>query len=748
MKQMKMRWTVLLFFLILLSGCVFEKQDGKDVGVANPDGNSVSTEDSFPNESDGDYYYTERLLTDRKEQWGLSLVKWRGKVCVLQNGETKDGRSTLRLKDMESNRTMWEHILNGGEKYSLRLAVWGDEILLGIHDNGKNPRMRRIDVEGKTVREVNITEKSLIPREKDASEGGSYFGWEGVGADSEYFYFWYCTSERKVYLTVYRQDGSFVREEDVALNAKLFFDGSGNYYVWTDFLEKRDVATGMRLYSVPAEFGYDGWMDTERGRLYLLDKDEMDLIAYRTADGKRLGVEFRFGEDASFIPEGDMRILDGTVGKNGFYFVSSRIYFQPSTIVYEDFSVHFYERVSGVRRPREKTLSVLVPYETTAMRRAKKRFEIRHPDIQVKMEAAYPEKEEYLANAWDYETELRKNLAAGKAGDVVEYGIQADFRELCKDETFADLLPYVRKSEVKEEWNETWLGLCECSGALRVLPSEAAVGYLVFYPALAERLDFHDEPSDCRWSTLLEAMKRSKERKAGVFTDDPSLFTVLQEIVRANLPDLVKEEEKVVSLREEWFRTLLQELKEVKEEVIGSEMSKNPGNETDRHGEVLFGVETGGEDWWNRLLWVMGVSQKEKRKIVPCFAGERHANRSVRFVKRWGIPSSAQNPDAGWDFLEELMSAEVQEQCEGIPVNMETLSKRLSRIQRWGFSSETAKQYEDEFMKIVTEAKESEENGKVLQAVTNPLFEYLQGSLNLDEALNKAENDVRIILKE
>lgn len=94
------------------------------------------------------------------------------------------------------------------------------------------------------------------------------------------------------------------------------------------------------------------------------------------------------------------------------------------------------------------------------------------------------------------------------------------------------------------------------------------------------------------------------------------------------------------------------------------------------------------------------------------------------------------------------MSAEVQEQCEGIPVNMETLSKRLSRIQRWGFSSETAKQYEDEFMKIVTEAKESEENGKVLQAVTNPLFEYLQGSLNLDEALNKAENEVRIILKE
>lgn len=182
MKQMKMRWTVLLFFLILLSGCVFEKQDGKDVGVANPD---------------GEYYYTERLLTDRKEQWGLSLVKWRGKVCVLQNGVTKDGRSTLRLKDMESNRTMWEHILNGGEKYSPRLAVLGDEILLGIHDNGKNPRMRRIDVEGKIVREVNITEKSLFQREKDASEGGSYFGWEGGGADSEYFYFWYYTSHDK-----------------------------------------------------------------------------------------------------------------------------------------------------------------------------------------------------------------------------------------------------------------------------------------------------------------------------------------------------------------------------------------------------------------------------------------------------------------------------------------------------------------------------------------------------------------------
>lgn len=738
MKSLKKRGILLLLFLIFFVGC---SGGGK---VTEPDGGSAPVEAVLSKESDGSFYYKERLLSDRRENWGHYLVNWQGKTCILQGGQTEDGRSTLRLRDFESNHTLWEHILNVGEEYSPRIAVSGDEILLGIHDDGKNPKMRWIDASGKTVREAKITEKCLIPRESDALEDGFYFGWEGVGADAEYFYFWYFTKERKGYLTVYRQDGSFVREEDVALTAKLFFDGAGHYYVWDKSLEKRDIDTGTSLYSVPAEFGFDGWTDSERDRLYLLDRNEMDLVAYRMTDGVRLGVEFRFGEDASYIPEGDRRILDGIVGRDRLYLVSSRIEIQPSAIVYEDFGVYSYERVSGVRPPREKTLRVSVPYETTAMRRAKKRFELGHRDTGVKMEAAYPTKEEYLANSESYEAELRKKLTSGEAGDVVEQGVRADFYQLCRDEAFLNLLPYVQKSEERNEWKDTWIGLCENGGALRVLPSEAAVDYLVFHPSLAERVDFHAEPSDCRWSTLLETMKGSDQTH---FTDYSSQFAVLEEIVRANLPDLVNREENLVSFQAEWFSDLIRQLKDVKGTVIRPAL-KNPVNEQDRHGEVLFGVESGAENWRNRLLWVMGVSQEEERKIISSLAGERHANRRVRFVKQWGIPTSASNPDAGWAFLEELMSAEVQEQCEGIPVNMVTLSGKLERFRYRGFSSEMAENWRNDFMKIVSEANLPEEDDRIVQAVVKPLFAYLQGNLSLEEALEQAENEVKRIWRE
>lgn len=83
--------------------------------------------------------------------------------------------------------------------------------------------------------------------------------------------------------------------------------------MWDKSLAKRDIATGTSLYSVPAEFGFDGWTDSERDRLYLLDTNEMDLIAYRMMDRVRLGVEFRFGEDASYIPEGELKDVKGKV---------------------------------------------------------------------------------------------------------------------------------------------------------------------------------------------------------------------------------------------------------------------------------------------------------------------------------------------------------------------------------------------------------------------------------------------------
>ncbi len=99
---------------------------------------------------------------------------------------------------------------------------------------------------------------------------------------------------------------------------------------------------------------------------------------------------------------------------------------------------------------------------------------------------------------------------------------------------------------------------------MRGIPTEYIVHYYQFNRETAKRIGWTKDPEEWKWSDLLSLAKKLEEEGSTeyLFSDPGNYPYRLVNIVRANMSDLADYEKKTVNLHEEWFMSLMKQLKE------------------------------------------------------------------------------------------------------------------------------------------------------------------------------------------
>lgn len=208
-----------------------------------------------------------------------------------------------------------------------------------------------------------------------------------------------------------------------------------------------------------------------------------------------------------------------------------------------------------------------------------------------------------------------------------------------------------------------------------------------------------------------------------------------------------------MDLHQDWFMDLLKQLKEVNRSPniaydVKSNPVQHPATEFDFIGDGML-----YQEWWRDFMFgnlgiTIDVAAKKDLGLVKTIRGEQNANRAAEVNQVFAITEKSTQKERAWQFLEVLLSKEVQLNCNMLPVNRKATDRRWQLMKNQNRKLELVEAFEKMHRAIVEDFDFILPNDYVNATVVKHLKEYLDDKLTLDEALIKAENDVRIILNE
>ena len=134
--------------------------------------------------------------------------------------------------------------------------------------------------------------------------------------------------------------------------------------------------------------------------------------------------------------------------------------------------------------------------------------------------------------------------------------------------------------------------------------------------------------------------------------------------------------------------------------------------------------------------------------LVKNIRGEKHPNRLAYPQQVFSISANSMQKEIAWNFLEILLEKPSQLASQALPMNAEALDYQWNMIRSQGYQPKVVEEYEKTHREIIYDVNGIHLNPYVSSAVSTVLQEYLDDKLGLEEALTKAEHDVRIILNE
>ena len=755
---MKKHWMVVLLALAVVVGIFLLKQRGT--------GKEPSTEDTVPEvaanaekekEKEEDaFYYTEELLEEEDNGVNLSgvvFVDYLGTLCRADRfGDKGEDHRFLTVEKVKDGKEFFSYPVPENGQILDTFAVIGEQLcFLEFRPDG-TLRLVCADRTGMPVQEIPLggNEWGYVDLETEKTVWNGY-AWL-IGIDENYFYLdRHEVSTDTFFFEIYHRNGTLFRSVRRVRAMQYFVDGKGHYYTLIEGkLRQFDVVSGEKKYEENISLGWDYWTDTTGEHLYAVTLGG-DLLSYALSNGKREEILLSFGADTSYILNEGCSLI--TAGRDGDQLYLA-LHCQPADEE-EAWSfnrlIYRYTKVMSKRPERSIVLRVDVPFETEALRRAKRRFEMVHKDTSVEFLSKYHDANSYYDNQEQYQAQMRVKLSANDVGDIVEIGQVLDMYTVSKSDLFVDLNPYLKKSDIREQLNQKILKGYEQNGKLRGIPTEFTVNYYEFNQETAKKIGWTKDPEEWKWSELLSLAKKleaegSSEVLFSVAGDFPYQ---LANIVRANMPDMVDYEKKTVNLHKEWFMNLMKQLKEVnKSPNFSNDIKKNPTGELDFIGDGILFQERRINGLFNALSVEIGIAEKKNIDLVKDIRGEKNANRFAYANQVFAVSEHSTQKERAWQFLEELLSKDSQLGCEMLPMNQRAMDRQWQAETSKNFKLEIVERFEKMHRNIVEDIDGIFVNDYVNSTVIKHLKDYLDDKISLEEALTKAEHDVMIIMNE
>lgn len=422
-----------------------------------------------------------------------------------------------------------------------------------------------------------------------------------------------------------------------------------------------------------------------------------------------------------------------------------------------------YESVE--QQEREMVLTVSIAYPMTVLDAAVKVYEKKYPDRQVKLEAAYKSLEEYQEYSDGYTESMAVRLMTGDYGDVLlsSHGIYG--WDMLAGDAFEDLSDWIAGTENYENLNQNIIEAVKVEGRLNGVPVALSHSY---YVANREQVVEADQNGDGKltWSELLNQAVSWEENETGYYIFGTAAEAELGNMLASNIFDLIDPGKKTVELRQEWFLELMKLFKQVHQlsALSAPQMAYDP----DESHVLFIGLDRGAT-----LTEVaqfsrgrsMGSLEKdalffyEDEAACECefmrlkgIDGERNANYSDFPMLFFSLNPAAKERQAALDFLEVLLSEEVQRRLEYnlIPVSADARRDRLEQAKKSGVpltDGELERFYEDT-EEMLGQIEWLYSYGYYLNDLGEAMQSYVDGRLELEDAVAQAEQKIWIRMNE
>ena len=369
--------------------------------------------------------------------------------------------------------------------------------------------------------------------------------------------------------------------------------------------------------------------------------------------------------------------------------------------------------------PEKTQLVFTMPYPSVYLMDAIRLYEVIHPDMDIVVEAMSADAEGALKNALDISTQLATKLLTGKAGDLYAMGGEAlQYHSLLKTDAFVDLTD--RLTPLRGDIYEHMLDGIRVNGTIRALPVGMEPRGFIYDVEWGESLGVDFDPHQLTASTLIEiaaAMQRQGDTRSPVGYSYEYFFN---EVILANLYDLIDPETYTFDLRQPWFLDLMEAFKEV----------YIPAVEGKRQSEYLFDLQMQIDGEYYGLEYTLRQGPRAVR-IIPDMKSELSGFRATRSQYLYAIPSASDHQEEAWAFLAFLASQAGQYSFTGTSLsNIEAEEAALAYL---------APETRADVVAITGSVTHLHSIYHAEFDIIVPLREYLLGNTTLDEALRVVE---------
>ncbi|MDO4799908.1 MAG: ABC transporter substrate-binding protein [Bacillota bacterium] len=747
---MKRWWIAIVVFFVLAAvvAAIWSAQRG--IEPTGDTGDAISSDPASISVSDpaGASYYQERLIDERQFQAKSdSMMSWYGEALVRL---TPDSSGNLKFQDVIRGEFV-DFVYR--PQSSVDVFTFYDQHLFCAY---YSPEQKRIAVDcyekDGTLQSTVLLEDSKVKVLQER-----YANLKKIRVSEQYIYV-FGTPEGgfKPDLEVYDRSGTLLRRVENVSDG----DAYGDYYAvcigtgpLTTRINLRETSSDHLLISIPLDFinitfSRDGTTvcGLERGTGHFGTLS----IASEGADYAR---RVWSGTDTSYIPyEGNfVREINYDTGRFWMSLVTS------SGGADTRVQWYAYDEVQGERPPRNQVITLTMPYLIKYMENAVSYYEMAHKDVDIVLDYIYNSREEFLGSTRDYAEKLSLRIANGEVGDIVMIGGSGiELSSALASDAFLDLSDRLIGSPEYPNLIVPLFDGMRINGALRGIPLSyyGGLAWVGFDAELGRELGI-EERSTLQWSEVLNLVPVIQERfpnrilfGSKLVAEDP-WGRLGSSILYANVDSLIDFERKQIDLAQPWFTELLRQFKRYASSLVMTNFDEHSIN-ADGLGNALFSsaVSLTGDLREDVSRYTKAALQRECKLISP-FLGETDPNLTLMSRAVFAISANSSDKETAWEFLEFLLSPRVQYAVAADQYPVNRIAYEMVKDEAMAEKRDDAEYFMQEVIWLAERVTRSYDYGMPIRIeLFKQIGRYMNDEITLEEALQEAENKIRILLNE
>ncbi len=753
MKNNKNKIVILSIILlaIIITGVSITMRNNKNSSTNTNEPDNKDAEKDI--ESDA-FYYVENFIGEEIWDFGYDkFLKYDDKIVKISDGEK------AYLKDLKSKEDIYQipndNMLSASGYWIYKNVFWN------VDYDSKSEAVVVSSFDNKGTKKDNIELKDFKGRVTD----NSYIQVEEMRVTEDYIYLLARTDSQPIF-QIFTKTGELknsyenVTSFDVDNKGRCIYTTSGFESLPSGFYMV-DSETGAEIFRntsyilEPIRFSEDGNL------IYGFDRK---INVFDVNSGTFIKSIFEFGKDSTYLLD-DYDIQDFMVEKDGEIYYSLKTKFgKDQNIELSDIKnvYYLYTKKEGERSPRETVLTITAPYRNDFMEEAIKRYELKYPEEHIEYDYDYNNRREFSENSKEYASKLTLNIISGDIGDIVQTGGSGlELQNILRTDAFMDLTDLIEKDKNYKDLNKDVLNGIKIDNAIRALPVSFSISQYELNEELEKELGLDIDFNQLSWSEVLDLVKVIEEKAPDrhlftAYTKRESVWeTFSNDLLIANMPDLINLETKEVDLNQKWFKDLLIKFKECSKSKNFILYTKY--ELTDRlQGSLLSFIPNETRYYGDRVWDFVEYNKAHKSRMIPIFTGEKNDNRAQYSIRMYSINNRSDRKENAWKFLSFLLEEDIQfiasrdsEDRGGIPINKKGVDKMIENATyQHNFSGIDVDRYNKALIDHSHKIDYLYNMGYLRFDILEPIGAYMDGEMTLDEALKKAEENVTIRLNE